>query len=243
MTAYEEQYSSGVTNDMMQFMSTVSLLTVNYQQGESASVTFDLQSNYIPLFTSPTMGELSLTSSTPGTEGYLSVSNSTATLHSGGCLSLLTNNRYFVDESLYFELSTLLYEQRNSSPLINTTLQFSLIRVEPSTNGSINLSMSLINITGGPITLSSGSPFALSVTALSKDYTQLNGNLTLTYYSSLGFQIYNSLSESLTNLKGISIGYVNEGNGYGIVDISSSSTPIILNVTEMTILVSDSISS
>jgi len=99
MASYEEQYASGLNNEMMQFISAVSLLSMNYLQGETTSVTFDLQSGYVPLFASPTVGELKLTQSSEGSAGYVFVNNSTRAVSSGGTLSVYTNNRYFVNEA------------------------------------------------------------------------------------------------------------------------------------------------
>jgi hypothetical protein len=237
MTSYEEQYSTSVTNDMMQFVSSIGLLSLNFQQGETVSVTYDLQSGYVPLFATPTVGELSLTPSTSGSSGYMQVGNSTMNLSAGGSLSVLTNNRYFVDEAFYYEASTLFYEQYGSSPLINSTLQFNLIQTEPPSNGSINMSMNLVNIMGGPISFSSQSPFTLSATALSKSSYLLRGNITLNCSSSLASQLYPSLLEELSGITGVHLSRISEGNGYEKISIYSVTSPISMNIKELNLMV------
>ncbi len=237
MASYEEQYSTSVTNDMMQFVSSVSLLSLNFRQGETVSVTYDLQSGYVPLFATPTVGELSLTPSARGSNGYIMVGNSTMNLSAGGSLYVLTNNRYFVDEAFDYEASTLFYEQYGSSPLINSTLQFNLIQTEPPTNGSINMSMNLVNIMGGPISFSSQSPFTLSATALSKSTYLLKGNITLNLSSSLGSRLYPSLLEELSGINGVHISQSSGGNGYEKISIYSVTSPIAMNITELNVIV------
>ena len=237
MTSYEEQYSSALTNEIMQFSSSMNLLSLNYQQGETMSVTFDLQSGYVPLFSSPTTGELSLSASSNGSAGYIAISNSRSTVTAGGVLTVLTNNRYFVDEALIYELSNTYYEQYGSSPLINSTLAFNLLQINPPTNGSINLSMNLVNMMGGPLSISSQSPFSLTTTALSKETYQLNGNITLTYSSIIGSELYDSLQEKMANLKGVTLSYYIEGNGNDRISIGSSSAQLSLSITVLTVMV------
>lgn len=239
MTSYEEQYSSGVMNDLLQLTSTLSLLSLNYQQGESASVTFDLQSNYVPLFTTPTTGELTLSSPTKGSSGYITVSNSSESISSGGSIFVVTENRYFVNEAFRFELSSLFYEQYGSSPIINSTLQSNFIKVLPPANGSTVLSLDLYNIQGGPVSVSPQSPFAVSITTLSKDVLTLNGNFSLTYTSALEYQFYASFLKEISNVGGLTIGFVNLGNGQGKITVNSPS-PVVLNVSVLTVLLTAS---
>ncbi len=236
MASYEEQYSSGVMNNLLQLTSTLSLLSLNYQQGESASVTFNLQSNYVPLFTTPTIGELSLSSSTKGSIGYINIGNSTESISSGGSIYVVTNNRYFVNEAFSFELSSLFYEQYGSRPMINSTLQSNLIKVQPPVNGSTVLSLDLYNLQGGPVSVSSQSPFSISMTALSKQVLTLNGNFTVTYTSTLEYQFYTSILKEISNVSGLTIGFVDLGNGEGKITVGSSS-PVVLNVSVLTVLV------
>ena len=238
MTSYEEQYTSGLNNDMMQFISAVSLLSLNYQQGETTSVTFELQSGYVPLFASPTVGELALTQSSEGSAGYVLVNNSTMQVSSGGTLSVYTNNRYFVNEAFSFELSSLFYEQYGSIPFVNTSLESNVLQVEPPSNGSTNLQLNLVNLMGGPLTISSQSPIGLSLTAASENSYLLSGNFTLTYFSIFGYQFYNLILEKLSTIKGIAIKQINEGNGYEQIQFSSATLPFTLSVHELNVVVS-----
>jgi len=237
MRSYEEQYSSGVMNDMMQFMAVVSLLSLNYQQGQIASVTFDLQSGYLPIFSSPTLGTLNITPSSPGISGYIEVGNSTSNITAGGSLSVLTNDRYFVDEAFSYELSSLFYEQYGSRPMINSTIQFNLIRTGVPANGSINLSMDLVNLVGGPMSISSASPFVLTVEALSSDIYSLEGNITLTLFSQMNYQVYHSIYEAVSLLPGMNVSHSVLSGNIMQISLSSNSVPINLHVTEITVLV------
>ena len=237
MTSYEEQYTSGLNNDMMQFISAVSLLSLNYQQGETTSVTFELQSGYVPLFASPTVGELALTQSSKASAGYVLVNNSTMQISSGGTLSVYTNNRYFVNEAFSFELSSLFYEQYGSNPFVNTSLESNVLQVGPPSNGSTNLQLNLVNLMGGPLTISSQSPISLSLTAASENSYLLGGNFTLTYFSIFGYQFYNSILEKLSTIKGIDIKQINEGNGHEQIQFSSATLPFTLSVHELNVVV------
>lgn len=236
MTSYEEQYSSSLMDEIMQFASSVNSLSVNYQQGETVSVTFDLQSGYIPLFSSPTLGELTLSGATNRSNGFIEVNNTKMSVTSGGALTVLTNNRYFVDEAVVYEFSSLYYEQYGSSPLINSTLAFNLMQVNPPTNGTINLSMDLVDMQGGTLSTSSGSPFDLTATALSKNIYKMDGNFTLTLSSSFGTQIFESLQDRFSYLKGVALSLVNEGNGSDEIFIRSPST-ISLTVSVLTVMI------
>ncbi|MGC8562183.1 MAG: hypothetical protein ACP5NO_03165 [Thermoplasmata archaeon] len=238
MKSYEEQYSSGIQNDMVQLISTLSQLSVNYQQGASSSVAFNLQSNYIPLFSSPTVGELSLSSSNGESSGYLSVSNSTEKISSGGVLTVVTNNRYFVDEAYSYEFSTIFYEQLGSNPLINTTLESSLIHVNPPANGSINLSMNLFNLVGGPFNISTQSPFSIGITALSKNSVFITGNLTIACSSISGNWLYTVLEQELLSIHNLYLSYATGAAGYSYISIYSNSIPVTLHITEVSAMVS-----
>ncbi len=237
MTSYEEQYSLSLTNDIMQFASSVNSLSVNYQQGETVSVTFYLQSGYVPLFSSPTTGELRLSGTTKGSDGYIAINNSSTLVSSGGALTVMTNNRYFVDEALIYELSNLYYEQYGSNPLINSTLAFNLLQVNPPTNGTINISMDLVDMLGGSFSTSSQSPFSVTATALSKQYYKLDGNITLTYSSIFGQKLYDSLKERMTDLKGVTLVFGTEGNGNDVIYISSTSEEISLSISVLTVMI------
>ncbi|MCL4447482.1 MAG: hypothetical protein M1163_03675 [Candidatus Thermoplasmatota archaeon] len=238
MKTYEEQYASGITNDMMQFTSALSMLSLNYNQGESVSVNFDLQSGYIPLFTTPTVGEMSLSSATQGENGYITVENSTMNVGAGGVLTIASNDRYFVDQSLTYEFSTIFYEQVHTNPLINSSLQSDLIQVGPPVNGTINLSINLFNLMGGPLNLSSLSSFGLSITAISRSSTIMVGNFTLTYSSALGEQLYNTLKEELATITDVSTGYTAEGGGLSQVSVNTDSIPILVTVSVVSVMLS-----
>ncbi len=238
MRSYEEQYSSSVQNEMVQLTSTLSQLSSSYQQGSSSSVAFNLQSSYIPLFSSPTVGELSLSSSNGASSGFLSISNSTEKISSGGVLTVVTNNRYFVDEAYSYEFSTVFYEQVGSNPPINTIFESNLVQVNPPSNGSINLTMNLFNLMGGPFNISTQSPFSLGLTALSKISILMAGNLTITCSSNSGERLYNVLKQELSPIHNLHLSYVASTAGYDYISLYSTSIPIALQVTEVSVMVS-----
>ncbi|MEM0136759.1 MAG: hypothetical protein QXU18_16280, partial [Thermoplasmatales archaeon] len=216
----------------------MSQLSINYHQGEYAVVSFNLQSNYIPLFTTPTIGELSLSSSAEGSMGYIAVSNATENVGSGGVLSVLTNNRYFVDEAYSYVFSTIFYEQAGSIPLINTTLQSNLLQIDPPANGSINLSMNLFNLIGGPFNVSSQSPFSLGLTAQSKVSFVLMGNITIGCSSTGGEALYTLIDQELSPLHYLLVTQTTGGAGFMHIFIHSVSIPIVLYITELNVIVS-----
>lgn len=238
MTSLEEQYTSNVLNGMMELISTINLLTLDHQAGQSASVTFYFSSNYVPLFSSPTIGSLTLSRSSQNQYGTIYVNNSTIHLFSGGTLSAITNDRYFVDESFVYQFSSLFYEQYGSNPLVNTSLQYGLIHVTgPSGNGT-KLDMTLVNLVGGPITLSTQSPFIITVQILSEEEHFLNGSVTLTIQSPLALTLYNATQTALFHYPAVALNKVFQGADGIEMGITSSnqSSPLSLEVTEVTVL-------
>lgn len=243
MSSFEEQYSSSAMNDMIQFMSTVGMLSLNYRQGESTSLAFNLQSAYVPIFSSPTTGFLYISQNGQGNDGYVYVSNSTNHLIAGGSLTVMTNNRYYVDEAFSYEFSSLFYEQAGSVPLVNSSLQYDFIQAGLPSSSSINLTLNLVNLVGGPNTISGSSPFSLTIQVLSKEVYELNGNATITLFSPLGLQVYNSTLSSISPLMVhypfLELNKTSVGNNETELSIDSLNqyVPISLYITYVTIFV------
>ncbi len=235
MRSFEEQYSLNVENEVMQIGSALSLLSADFTPGQSVSVTFDLHSGYVPLFTDPTLGQLSLISGS--NEGYISVGNLTNEATAGGTISVETNSRYFVDESFVYEYSSIFYQQVGGRQPVNSTLQSSLVHVNPPTNGSINLSINLYNFMGGSINSTSQPNLVLSMTSVSMKTLYLYGNFTVTVSPSFSSLLYGVLRSDLSPVVGLVVSYASNGNGMQQILVSSNTLPISLRVTLLTVMV------
>ena len=188
MMSDEEQYSSNLMNSMIQLASAINEMTMNYKQGETSLISFDLESSYVPIFSSPTMGYINISGQGPQQEGGLTLtmgSSSTPFASIGGSVMSISNNRYFVDEVWTYEFSSMMYNVHDSKTGGNSSLLFNLFQVGPSTSSStVNLSFNLVNIVGGPFTISTASPFALTAEILSKQVMSKTGtSLTMTLSS------------------------------------------------------------
>ncbi len=240
MTSFEEEYASEVTNSMMQLISTINLLALNYQQGESSSVTFYLSSSYVPIFSSPTIGILNMSRSSLGQYGSIILNNSTNQVSAGGSLAVVTGNRYFVDEAFVFQFSSLFYEQYGTSPLVNTSLDYGLMSAGVPGNGTVSLSATLINLVGGPFTVSNPSPILLTEKILSKAVYFLNGTVVVRAQSPLASTLFSETQASLSDYPGLSLSTIPLGNnelGLKLASLSGFSQ-LSIHVTEITIFLS-----
>lgn len=244
MSSFEEQYSSNLLNDMIEVMSTISLLSLNANGGQTASVAFNLQSSYVPIFSSPTTGLLSVLKNSPNNPGYIYLNNSSFHLTTGGAITVLSNNMYYVNEVLSYEFSSILYQQEGSPSHAGSVLQYGFIKAGLPTPTGINLTLNLINILGGPIMISGSSPFSLSIQMLSETTYIMEGNFGITLYSPMAQQVYNSTISSLSSLeKSYPFLTLHKGPPTGNeTQISVASTilsePITLHVTYTTVLIS-----
>jgi hypothetical protein len=227
MMSDEEQYSSNLMNSMIQLASAINEMTMNYKQGETSLISFDLESSYVPIFSSPTMGS----SSTP----FASI---------GGSVMSISNNRYFVDEVWTYEFSSMMYNVHDSKTGGNSTLLFNLLQIGPSTNQYVvNLSFNLVNIVGGPFTISTASPFALTAEILSKQVLEKNGTgLTMSLTSNYLGQtvkesIYSTLGLLIQNHQLDAPIYSSSGNVETISIKANSNYSMNIMVTEVTIFV------
>ncbi len=208
MMADEEQYSSSMMNSMVQLASTISQLSLNYKQGETALIPFDLESSYIPIFSSPTYGLINISSNSKGQEGYLTLAIYNGepvagnligqNISVGGAIMAFTDNRYFTDEAWTYEFSSLYYFNPVSHKQENSSLISDLIQVTPGVGGLNNVSLFLVNVIGGPNTISTSSPIAISVGILSKEILIRTGtNISFSFSSNvLGNPIEDALNQS-----------------------------------------------
>jgi len=243
MMADEEQYSSQMMNSMVQVASTITQLSLNYRQGETALIPFDLESGYVPIFSSPTYGYINISSDTASQEGYLTLGvykgavNTTNMVGSnitvGGAIMAFTNNRYFTDEAWTYEFSSLYYfnpfikDQRNSSLVSN------FIQIGPGSGNLKNVSIFLVNIIGGPNTISTSSPVALSIGILSKQTIIKDGtNITLNFNS---YVLKNPIEDALNQSGVTSFSSLNFNQGSLSIYLGPSGAEIY--ITEVTIII------
>mgnify|MGYP001626432391 CR=1 FL=1 len=239
MMANEEQYSSSIMNSMVQLASTINQMNINFQPGEEALIPFNLESSYVPIFSSPTFGYINISANSPGQEGYLTlavyngpvnpINKVSQDFSVGGALMAFTNNRYFTDEAWSYEISSLYYfnpYQKNQS---NTNLISGLIHINPKVNGMNNITIDLINIIGGPNTISTSSPVTISLTAINKQtFSYIGSNISMNFDSFiLSKSIINSINQSISLDPSISW-------GHGVLSLGSH-TQIYIN--ELTIIV------
>lgn len=239
MMADEEQYSSTMMNSMVQLASSISQMSLNYRSGEVALIPFDLESSYVPIFSSPTYGYINVSSNGPSQEGYLTIEifkNGTPQgpiISAGGAIMAFTDNRYFTDEAWSYEFSSLFYFNPSTKDQGSSSLISNLVHVNPNVNGLNNISLYLVNIVGGPNTISTSSPVAISVNTLNEQTFSLSGNNITLKYDSFILQksIQNSLNQSLSFNKAFTF------NGNSSAFYISSLNPFSIYITEITIIV------
>ena len=170
MQSYEEQYSEGILNSMVQLTSDISFLISNYKAQSILLVPFDLASNYVPLFSTPTYGSINITPPT-GTngEGTISVIYNNTNVTVGGSIQVYTNNRYFTDEEYIYEYSSLIFNQVGSGGKIGSVMESELFSINTPVESHPNITITLINLVGGPLILGSGSPVTISLETLAKN--------------------------------------------------------------------------
>lgn len=241
MMADEEQYSSSIMNSMVQLASAINQMALNPKPGEVSLIPFDLESGYVPIFSSPTFGYINISSNSPNQEGYLILKiNSTPNeiFTAGGAIMAFTDNRYFTDEAWSYEVSSLFYFNPNIKDQGNSSLISNFIRISPNTNGMDNVSIFLVNIVGGPNTISTSSPVAISVSLLTEQtYFVTGNNISLQFTSfMLNEAIKGSIEQSL-NLGG-NFNIISSTSSPGNYFIKESSSSVFsVYITELTVMV------
>jgi hypothetical protein len=243
MTSLEEQYSNNVMNEMIQLESTVNMLSLNYRQGEYSTVPFNLESGYIPLFSSPTIGDLVISGNGNGDSGFVYLNNSSVHIEAGGEVTAITNNRYYQDESFVYGLSSLFYEQQGTTQQVNSTLQYSFITPGLPSIGDINISINLVNLIGGPISFTGNSPFSLNIQIISKEIYVIRGNSTVFVVTPLKSLLYESTSSSILPLTkyypSFSISEETQSNAMKMfLSSNNPNIPVSIYVTYISVIVS-----
>ncbi len=250
MMSYEEQYSENILNSMVQLESDISYLITNYRPQTTLLVPFNLASNYVPLFSTSTLGTINVTPPTGyNSEGsfVVSYSSSTTTFNYsvGGSIQVYTDNRYFVDQEYVYEFTSLLYNQVGSGGKIGSTMTSQMISLNTpilgsSSNPIENITITMVNLVGGPLIITSGGPVTLSLEILAKnavsfEITSGASPLIIRAFSQQGLQsyIYNYINQTISSL-GFSPSF---SNGELSLSLNSGASAVI-NLQIVTILVS-----
>ncbi len=202
MQSYEEQYSEGILNSMVQLTSDISFLISNYRTQSVLLVPFDLASNYVPLFSTPTYGSINITPPTgTNAEGTISIIYNNNNITVGGSIQVYTNNRYFTDEEYIYEYSSLIYNQVGSGGKIGSVMESQLFSINTPVESHPNITITLVNLVGGPLVLGSGSPVTISLETLARSYYSFmiqNSSITIKAYSNqfLNKYLYSYLNQS-----------------------------------------------
>lgn len=251
MTSYEEQYSEGILNSMVQLESDISYLVTNYKPYATLLIPFDLSSNYVPLFSSATFGTVNITPpSSLNSEGSIDITYfggaSPLNYSVGGSIQVFTNNRYFVDQEYVYEYSSLIYDQVGSGGKVGSLMASEMLSldspvIESTGQAVTNITITLINIVGGPLMISSGGPVTISIEALSKNVATFavasSATLNIRAYSSQGLDsyFYNYLNTTLASMN------LQSSFNNGIFELQfPGSSGGIVNLQIFTILVSQS---
>ena len=232
MTGYEETYSSNLMKSVMEVDSSVNLLFIEFRDGEIVTVPFSLESGSVPVISSPTVGTLSIL---PSSSGFISVSNDTTKISSSGGVSAETNNRYYVDQIYYYELSTIINSQEVNGSSLGNIVESNLITAQRGDNGTIILSVHLVNLEGGPISISYPGPVILNLEAFSEQEYQLNGNVTIFIQSQFSQQIYSLIAAALAPFTSLSIQHTITGDNLSL-SISPNGATVMTDVSEITIM-------
>ncbi len=230
MTIYEQEYSAKLSDSLENLASAVLTLVAEDRNGSSLMTTFDLVSENVPFFTSPTYGLLNFSSYSQN-EGSISLSvnyngeASPYTLSAGGAASAISNNRYFTDEMFSFEFTSVFFNRVMTS---NTSF-LSAGFISPNSTNFINepwINLTVVNIDYVPSEISSSSTVPIMVTFLyenSKVFSFKNKNevqtITVTYSTSLyGKSFYQSVSSSLNNSGFLNfIARTNQQSSFGFI--------------------------
>ncbi|MGC8645360.1 MAG: hypothetical protein ACP5UO_03715 [Thermoplasmata archaeon] len=234
MSAYEESYSNNLLKSVMEVDSSINLLYVTFNKGEVVSVPFSMESGNVPLLSSPTVGTLSLMPADNGFGGFISVSNLTTKVSAGGSLSVETNDRYYVDQVYYYELSSVESSQIVNGSLVGSVMEFGLLSVQNGSNGSVIISLHLVNLEGGPVSISSPGPISVTLEAVSESEYRLTGNLSIAIDSQFSSQLFSTISDSLSHYSGISVQHSISGDNL-VLSISPGGSVVIADVSELTV--------
>jgi len=205
MTIYEQEYSARLSDSLENLASTVLTLIAEDRNGSSLMTTFDLVSDNVPFFTSPTYGLLNFSSYKQG-EGQISLTvnynnSNEVPISAGGAVSAISNNRYFTDEMFSFEFSSVFFNRvmtKNTSYLSGGFISAN------STNFTnvpwVNLT--LININYVPSEISSSSTVPIMVTFLyetEEKFSDVENIVTIATTSLYGLSFYQSVGNSLNS--------------------------------------------
>ncbi len=201
MIVYEQEYSARLSDSLENLASAIFTLIEEDRNGSSLITTFNLESENVPFFTSPTYGLLNF-SSNGQREGKISLtldgsgSNLPHKFTVGGAASVVSNNRYFIDEMFTFEFSSVFFNRVMTD---NTSyLTAGLV----SSNSSNWIDLTLVNIIYVPNEISSSSTVPIMVTFINETIQPFKGIsiIAFNYDTSLyGQSFYQSVSDSLNN--------------------------------------------
>ncbi|MEM0141175.1 MAG: hypothetical protein QXN66_03960 [Thermoplasmatales archaeon] len=237
MAVYEEHYTNGLMNSVMELDSYISVLRINSREGETVTVPFMLESGNVPYFSSPTVGTIAVSGGSQGSEGFLEVSNSTINILSGGYVSVNSNNRYYVDQSYYYVYSGVIGSEPVQGVNHPYVIESGLISIENATNSSFDIYVNLVRFVGGEVNVSTPGPVLLSLEEISSSAYRLTGNLTIKINSPFGSLLYSTLQEEFSQYRGIFVSYSQSGTEIAIT-ISSPGENISTSVSELNLAIS-----
>ncbi|MEM0195838.1 MAG: hypothetical protein QW302_05565 [Thermoplasmatales archaeon] len=229
MTVYEENYTSNLLNSVMQLNSYISVLYVSGQVGETVTVPFELESGSVPFFSSPTVGTISISGAKINSPFFIKVSNATENLTSGGYIYVSSNNRYYVDQSYYYALSSIIESQQIKGTTKANFVESNLVKIE-DTGNTITLIINLVKIEAGNMSVTAPGPVAVSLQTISLSRYVLAGNVTIEILSQLGYSMYSMIQEELSPYN-IHLSYSNITNGI-VIGISSQES-LKFSVTQL----------
>lgn len=190
----EAEHDMEVLSQLSQLRSVIDILTLTKNTNYTAYVPIKLGAPGVPVVASPTYGQLSVYPAGLNSTYDLNVSfvdnySNYVSLHSQGSIQFTAPNRYYVPETFSYENGAIIrynFYAKNAIMPIKPNMKFQNV------SGHVNVSMTMENIYGPPVTVTGVETRSLGVT-LQGVYTQtyfLGGkelNLTIndTYYYGL----------------------------------------------------------
>jgi hypothetical protein len=184
----ERGHMNEVMNEFGEFKSRIDALVVNHQTTGSSSITmytpFTMGAEGVPVFASPTIGQMSYepsgTSNETGIEVDFSYDSGTGTVEvnnsGGGKMELYAPNRYYVQQWVAYENGAIFIKQVDGQSI----RAYPSINVQKMSEGQVNLSLTQIDLIGLNSTVSGTGSVGIII--------QLN-YLDIQYYNSLAGEV------------------------------------------------------
>ncbi len=192
MKSNEAQHDLYVLSQFSQLRSTMDILTLTKNTNYTAYVPIKLGADGIPLFASPTYGQLSLYPSQISSNYLMSLKFSdeygnNITRNASGSIQFISPNKYYIPEIFNYENGAVLrynYQSKNAIFSIYPNMKISNV------SGNLSIAVTLQSIFGNPNSVTGTETRALAISLQGEGdekYELGGGNLTITINDDYNF--------------------------------------------------------